>query len=260
LPDAPDSFEARVRQVIDDYLNDPVFRLPSGFKQWLPPFIELSGIQLPADSVPGSRVITSLDAVPEGNSGQLVTLRAGSSPYHFLQLTYDSTYQRWVSSQVWYSFWVDNNNENVSPYGYSAPSTTFTDIANGYMGRIAIPGFSSLYSAGLRPQAQFYFKFRASSGDGTLRTVSARLSIIEVGNSFTNYSSSIATTDTILSVSSNTPSPVLIFKTSGSFVDFTFSNTPSQEFGVVTVQTKAEPSGSSMQITDGAIALRWVSA
>jgi hypothetical protein len=156
---------------------------------------------------------------------------------------------------VWYSFWVYGGQVEIV---YS----TYSDIPSGIIGRIAIPGFANFYSAGLRPQVYFYSRLVVEvTATASTRTVSSRLAIREISNNDGSYSNLIATTPTELSLSMTTVGTVDQFKTSVSFVDFSFSNAPSKETGVIVMQAKLNSTSSAnAYISDGAIALRWVSA
>jgi hypothetical protein len=92
------SFEERVKQVVYNTLKD-VIALPEELRSWIPYWVEQYGIAVPRSQVIGA--YTTADSVSELGEeahGRICMIRAGASPYDFIQVTYDQNYDKWVSS------------------------------------------------------------------------------------------------------------------------------------------------------------------
>jgi hypothetical protein len=92
------SFEERVKGVVYDTLKD-VLALPEELRSWIPYWVEQYGIAVPRNQIIGA--YTTADTVSELGEeahGRICMIRAGATPYDFIQVTYDQNYGKWVSS------------------------------------------------------------------------------------------------------------------------------------------------------------------
>ena len=99
-PIVPGSLRDQIRQGVDEYLRDPL-QFPVEFVSWIPQRVEQVGIIVPRSNVTGA--YTTADTVAGMGTavhGRPCMIRAGSSPYHFVQMTYDDVYGKWVSTVV----------------------------------------------------------------------------------------------------------------------------------------------------------------
>lgn len=225
-----ESFEQRVRDVVLATLRDPGV-LPQEFKGWIPRWVE------PLIEVPRSQVVgaytTAADVAGLGEAvhGRPSTVRAGASPYEFLQMTYDDVYGKWVSGQIWMTLAES-----------STPSTSWGTVTDaGYL----IPNFLDLYDASLRPQVFTGGGF-APAGGATLH-LRATIFDAETGGG----GATLANAAEISTSSSE-------FKMSG-WQDVTFDSAPTQQHAYVYPQTK-RVGGTGGTISRVSVALRWVSS
>jgi hypothetical protein len=137
------SFEERVKDVVRDVFKD-VLSLPEEFRSWIPYWVEQYGVLIPRGQVLGSYTTAeSVAELGEPAHGRPVTLRAGSSPYYFVQFTYDEVYGKWVSTAHW----------TVGQIGtYTFSNTDYLPATVGEVGYVMLPGFKAIYDAGARPQ------------------------------------------------------------------------------------------------------------
>lgn len=225
-----ESFEQRVRDVVLATLRDPGV-LPQEFKGWLPRWVE------PLIEVPRSQVVgaytTAADVAGLGEAvhGRPSTVRAGASPYEYLQMTYDDVYGKWVSGQIW-----------ATLAGSGTPITDWGDVGGG---GFVIPNFIDLYDADLRPQVFTGGSFAPAGG----ATLHLRAGI---------YDTETAGTLTEIAHGAEISTSSSEFKMSG-WQDVTFDSAPTQQHAYVYPQTK-RVGGTGGPISRVSVALRWVSS
>lgn len=225
-------FEQRVRDVVLATLRDPGV-LPQEFKGWLPRWVE------PLIEVPRSQVVgaytTAADVAGLGEAvhGRPSTVRAGASPYEFLQMTYDDVYGKWVSGQIWAT--LAGSVTPIMDWGVASADAGFV-----------IPNFIDLYDADLRPQV--FTGFRAYPAGGAALHLRAGIYDTETGAADLTEIGSGAE----ISTSSSE------FKMSG-WQDVTFDSAPTQQHAYVYPQTK-RVGGTGGSISRVSVALRWVSS
>lgn len=225
-------FEQRVREIVLETLRDPGV-LPQEFKGWIPRWVEPL-IELPRSQVVGAYTTGSdVDGLGEATHGRPCTVRAGSSPYEFVQMTYDDVYGKWVAGQIWTTLAESN-----------IPGTSWATItANGYL----VPNFLDLYDAGLRPQVFAGGQFDPVGG-ATLHLRAAIYDTETAAGGLTEiaHGGEISTAATEM-------------RMSGGWQDVTFDSAPTQQHAYIYPQTK-RVGGSGGTIARAAVALRWVSS
>lgn len=240
-PIVPGSLRDQIRIGIDEYLRDPL-AFPSEFVSWIPQRVEQVGIVTPQSNVIGS--YTTADSVGGLGTpvhGKTVMIRAGTSPYHFAQLTYDDVYGKWVSTVVL--------NSSLSSFVVGGATSTFTNVSEtANAGRTQIPGFKALYTAGLRPQTHMM----AFGSSNTAQTNSLRPAIYEVSNGDASLNK-VAHGGQIDWVGITTPQQWRI--TSG-WSDATFTATPADAEAVLSFQYDSDTSG--IQANNISVLMRWV--
>lgn len=92
------------------------------------------------------------------SAGQKAVLRLGSSPYHFVPLTYDSSLSKWVSEE-----YQGFTSSGVNP-GVTTTSTSAANLSGAEVHRGAIPYHKECYDAGLRLQVWLAVFMDNSSG------------------------------------------------------------------------------------------------
>ena len=250
-----DPFTERVSAIVMDVLGNPGL-LPRALPAWMTRYIEQEA-SFPRSSVSGLyATATSTSEFGERVHGRPVVLRVGSSPYDFLQMQYDSTYERWVSSQVVFSPYTGGTAKTLT--------TSWSDTASALLGQIWVPWLKDFFDAGVRPQICIAAKQAAffSSGSGTV-TVQLRGVVYEYNDADTALSASIATSTVSDMAVTSSPGTVTTYDASG-WLDFTFSPNPSESRGVFNIQgqvtTTGSPVGSSGTLHEPYIYLRWVSS
>lgn len=223
-------FERRVRDVVLATLRDPGV-LPQEFKGWLPRWVEPL-IELPRSQIVGAYTTAAdVPGLGEAVHGRPSTVRAGASPYEFLQMTYDDVYGKWVAGQIWTRLV-----QSITPI-------TSWDIAlfgDGFL----IPNFQDLYDAELRPQVFVGGDF-APAGGATLHLRA------------TVYDTETAGTLTEIAHGAEISTASTEYRMSG-WQDVTFDSAPTQQHAYVYPEAK-RVGGSGGMITRIAAALRWVS-
>lgn len=100
LPYEETGFDHKARKVFERMLRDPS-SFPAEYKAWLPSYIETANIQVPIGQVVGNYVsadsVAGLGAKIHGRRGMV---RAGASPYNFVELVFDQVAAKWVSAPV----------------------------------------------------------------------------------------------------------------------------------------------------------------
>lgn len=226
-----ESFEQRVRDVVLATLRDPGV-LPQEFKGWIPRWVEPL-IELPRSQVVGAYTTgEDVGGLGETVHGRPCTVRAGATPYEFLQMTYDDVYGKWVSGQIWTTL-VD---------GYTPYTSWFTNVSGGFM----IPNFLDLYDADLRPQV-FTAGLFAPTGGATLH-LRATIYDAETGG----LGGTTLATPAEISTANNE------HKMSG-WQDVTFDSAPTKQHAYVYPETK-RVGGTGGTISRIAVNLRWVSS
>jgi hypothetical protein len=232
------SFEERVKQVVYNTLKD-VIALPEELRSWIPYWVEQYGIAVPRSQVIGNYTTAeSISDAGEAAHGRTVAIRAGSSPYEFIQMTYDGTYGKWVSSQIWSI--VEETSGNWTDASWT--------LAPAFV-PIFIPNFKALYDAGLRPQVFVSSKLRISSGAGTAE-VRGRFYEVSDGDTAEN---AIASTSSV----SNTTG-TLTYKMSG-WTDPTFASPPADTHCYLRAERQVS-GGATANRSDLTLALRWVAS
>ena len=147
------SFEERVNKIVDKRLGDPT-RFPSEYRSWLPKWIETQNIQLPISQVQGL-YLTAENATNLGGDvhGRIGMIRGGSSPYDFIQVTFDSIYGKWVSDPSIFCSQIQTV--------FSTTNTTYTIDDKGTLG---ISNWLTFDTAGLKPQFRFFAVIAITGG------------------------------------------------------------------------------------------------
>ena len=147
------SFEERVNKIVDKRLGDPT-QFPSEYRSWLPKWIETQNIQLPISQVTGA-YLTATDTTNLGGDvhGRIGMVRGGSSPYDFIQMTFDAVYDRWVSS----------------PYPTALDGATFSTTSTTYALQDILPPipWERLDGANLTPQFRMVTRISNNTVGGT---------------------------------------------------------------------------------------------
>lgn len=185
---APDQ-EQQIRDMAREVARDEVYRalsspidFPGELKAWIPQYVAIAGIQLPSSDVVGTYTTASTIAgLGAPVHGRPCAIRAGSSPYEFIQVTYDEVYEKWISSNIWHSFMTGLITVNV---------TSYTDLAATEFGVLYIPNFKDLYDAGLRPQIATAAAITCAN---SAYTVYFRSSLYQIASGDTAYGTQLAT-------------------------------------------------------------------
>lgn len=242
-----DGLRTVIREEIQAVFGDPLGPFfPEDLRSLVVSWVQGGGGQVGRSSVVG--LYTTAATVSEFGEfalGRPVTLRAGSDPFHFIQMTADPVYGKWVSSQLWYE-------RQISAAVVTDANTSYVHAARSAITRFTIPGFKAFYDAGLRPQV-YVVASMAPSGSGF--TTFARVGILQtsVGDTgdMPTAGSEIATGGEI----TRTGSTVRAFVESG-WGDVTFSSAPTKTTGHCVLQFKQ--SAGTGAYMDLSYALRWV--
>lgn len=216
------------------------------FKRYIRNYIEQQGIDVPRSQVIGA--YTTADTVTglgEAVHGRPCTVRAGSTPYEFVQMTYDDVYGKWVSSENWFSSQISATFQVTG-----AGSDSYTVVAGTNFPGIILPSFTALYSAGLRPQV---FVAANIDLDATPATGFVQAAVYQ----FNSGDTSLAVVGTGGEITHN--STTATYKASG-WSDVTFSPTPSESHAYLRAQAKVSSTSRAADFTELSIAVRWVSA
>ena len=112
------------------------------------------------------QVATTIGGLADSPSpGQRAMLRLGSSPYHFMPLTYDSSLSKWVSEE-YHGF----HSSGVLP-GATTTNSSATNLTGAEIHRGAIPFHKECYDAGLRLQV-WYACFMDNLSGGAASAIS----------------------------------------------------------------------------------------
>jgi hypothetical protein len=172
-------------------------------------------------------------------AGQPFLLRAGSTPYEFIALTYDATYGKWVSAVA--------HADNMVTANQSTASTTYVAVANGVVMRPFIPGAKALYDAGLRPQ----FRSACYVENTGVNANNMRVRLYEV-----NHGDNGVTVIGNAAELQNTNSTGQY--TVGTWSATTFEATPAKTHWVIVIEIKTAAGTATFQMMS--IHMRWVSA
>lgn len=231
------AFEDRVREILDDYLRDPL-AFPEEFRSWVPEWTQTVGIVTPRSSVTGLYTTgDSIGDLGEPAHGRPCMLRLGASaPYDFVQMTFDEVAGLWVSTSTWDGSQIASHNTSGTSYA-DVPSTMFCPVQ--------VPSLAAAVAAGLRPQVfvSCQFAFVGASEEGYLRAA-----IYEYTDGDTSLSL-VGTGGEITTATNNA------YKASG-WSDVTWSPTPSEANGYIVAQTKHVTGSVGPAAMN--IAFRWV--
>jgi hypothetical protein len=98
------------------------------------------------DNAAASSPCEVVTSIPAGTrQGQKLMLRVASSPFEFVELEFDESYDRWVSAPVTII-------QQQELFESSVDNQPLTDVPAAQFPSCWIPNFKSLYDAGLRPQ------------------------------------------------------------------------------------------------------------
>ena len=240
-PVVPGSLRDTIRREIDGYLRDPL-AFPSEFVSWIPQRVEQVGITSPRSNVTGAYTTAdTISGLGAAVHGRPTMIRAGAAPYHFMQMTYDDVFAKWVSTMIF----------TATLGNFTAPGPTATVWTSPTEGttlqRQHIPGFKALYDAGLRPQTYILAQGASTAG----LTHSLRASILGFASGDTNPTV-IAHSNGQIDWAGNTGT---IWRVSSGWSDVTFDSIPSEAEALLSFQWD----------TDGAVTfnhvstmLRWV--
>lgn len=221
-------FDRSVRKAVANYLKTPS-ALPPEFLGYLGPYLETQNIQLPISSVVGNFLVETNTTELGGNiHGRTGMVRAGSTPFDFFQMTYDSVYGKWVSNPM------------TVLVGGSIVTASTTDVT---AVRGGILPFEVYDAAGLEPQIR-YSVFMSNAG-GFTSTATLVINTTPVdGGATVQQSISLTTTST-----------TIITKDSG----WTAYTGTVDDFLVFTANVKTSNAGGSASYQGSIALLRWVS-
>src|SRR3990167_8865604 len=124
---------------------------------------------LRADTAIGATVATTVAGLGTATDGKIGLIRAGSTPFDFVQVIYDATYAKWVSAP----FFIIRNGTGANN-GVAPGSPLPCSLAGGGAGTEY--GFASgiikhkpMTDAGLGLQVQSLGRWSVSSGTATMK-------------------------------------------------------------------------------------------
>lgn len=239
-PIVPGSLRDTIRREIDGYLRDPL-AFPSEFVSWIPQRVEQVGITTPRSNIIGAYTTAdTISGLGAAVHGRPCMVRAGTAPYHFVQMTYDDVYGKWVSSSVL--------NATIGTVAIGAATGgVWTNLAEAAAyARPQIPGFKALYDAGLRPQAHIM----ALGQSANTLTNSLRPAIYELnsGDASLNKIAHGGQIDWV-SVTGNQ------WRLAAGWSDMTFTASPSEAEAVLSVQYDHDIGSTYWNIS---VLTRWV--
>lgn len=201
-----------------------------------------NGTMLVADSAQSDGlkwVETAGTALPSSPvNGQRHQLRVGSTPFDFIQLVYDGTYGRWVSSTF------DTGSQNQA--SITEMATTYGALNATAMDYVHVFAYDATYAAGLRLQGRLAGRLTNSAASQT----SARLAVYE----WNEADASPTFLEGVAVIAEQAGAGTSEMRDSG--WDF-FVTDPAEAHARVTVETKV--TGGTGTYDDLAFQLRWAS-
>lgn len=191
-------------------------------------------------------VATTVAGLGSTSSGKVGFIRAGSSPYEFVMLVYDSTYGHWVSPPIHHQAIQPNSSFGTNSTSYVG----ITDAATGAQ-RVIVPNYLDLVNAGLTLQMFLASQLGLSASTGS-QTAFQRISLFEFNSGDTSLTS-VGNGPEITQTGTATFSKY----TSSGWVAVTFSPSPARSNLVAQLAMKVSASATcTAGVTN--IGYRWV--
>ena len=126
-------------------------------------------------------VATTVAGLGAGQDGKIGLIRAGSTPFEFVQVMYDSTYGKWVSPQIFVGhsqyYNVTWDTHTTTSYTYP-PASLGTDVQPiGW-----VPGWRDYDGAGLLPQGRVAGSIRTNTSSGQTGYVCPAFQAADLGD------------------------------------------------------------------------------
>ena len=132
-----------------------------------------------------AKVATTVAGLGTPTDGKIGFIRAGSTPFNFVQVIYDATSAKWVSAETW-----EELNSPASPDQFQLITQGIT-LSNTHLVQLAWRPWKVLDTAGLIPQVSLITEGLTGAGGGGNLTVTA---YYQGADNSTSPSATVATT------------------------------------------------------------------
>lgn len=151
----PDNWKADIQAEIAKFLADPT-QYPAELKAWIPRWLEVNPAAIQLHDIQGlysvASTVSGLGAAVHGRMG---VIRAGTSPYDYLKVTYDATYGKWVSDPMHIFSWANGGSIIANSVDVNFTGST-------YSGNYAVFPYRIWDTAGMKLQLRTFGRLWAA--------------------------------------------------------------------------------------------------